>query len=247
MKKALKQLLFAFTFLTVIPGPRKLHIEPEDMGKSTSLYPIVGAFIGICLFLLSRIHNISNFTKATIIVVFMLLITRGLHADGLIDTFDGFLSGKKNREEIIRIMRDSKIGALGFITAFSVYILKVSFIYEILLRNMEYKLIYLPILSRSGVAFAGFLFSYPENQKGLGKSFVDSIGVIQFIISFLISSILVFSKANYINLLFTPIAFLMWTVWGIISKKKIGGITGDTIGAGIELTELFLILMLIFI
>ncbi len=239
MKKAIRQLIFALTFLTIIPGPKNIKIAPEDTGKSTSFYPLVGALLGYMTFLISKIPSLSELTLAVFITVFLILITRGLHADGLIDTFDGFLSGRKNREEIIKIMRESNIGALGFIAAFSVYLVKTALIYELLTRNITHFLIYLPILSRSGVAFAGYIFSYPEGQKGLGSSFVESIGITQVVSSLLISGILVFNRAKPFTLVLIPAVLFFWLIWGWVSSKKIGGITGDTIGAGIELSELF--------
>ena len=248
MKKLIKQIIFAVTFLTIIPGPKNLNIDPEDTGRSMAFYPIVGIIIGFFLFLISRIEGISALTISVFITVFMLFITRGLHADGLIDSFDGFLSGQKDPEKIMEIMKDSNIGALGFITAFSVYTLKIVLIYELITKkglNYSYYLMLLPALSRSGVPFAVYIFRYPRKKEGLGRDFFSSIGLTQVLLSFFITVIFTVEKGALKNLILTPSIFIFWLIWGLICKKKIGGMTGDTIGAGIELSELFIIILVL--
>ena len=248
MKKIIKQIIFAVTFLTIIPGPKKLHIEPEDTGRSMAFYPIVGIIIGFFLFLIIRIPGVSALTTSVIITIFLIIFTRGLHADGLIDSFDGFLSGYKDPKSIIKIMKDSNIGALGFLVAFSTYTLKIALIYELLTKkgiNYPYYLMILPVLSRSGVPFAVYLFRYPKEKEGLGKDFFSSIGITQVLISFIITIIFTIEKNTFKNILLTPLSYIFWLIWGLICKKKIGGMTGDTIGAGIELSEIFIIFIIL--
>jgi len=241
MKIFFKRLFFAFGFLTVIPGPGKLKINDEDTGKSTIFFPIVGLFIGFLIWLITFFSFLSHFTLSVLVVVSLLFFTRGLHADGLIDTFDGFLSGKKEKDEIFKIMRDSRLGALGFLLAFSVYSLKIAFIYELISLNknqMNTFLISMPALSRGGVAITGFIFSYARKEGGLGRSFVSSIGLKEAIISFILMIIISYRKFDLYSILLAPIILIFWVLWGFICKKKIDGITGDTIGAGIELSEI---------
>lgn len=248
MKKLIKQIIFAVTFLTIIPGPKNLNIDPESIGRSMAFYPIVGIIIGFPLLLISKIDSISALTISVLITVFLIIITKGLHADGLIDSFDGFLSGQKDPQKIIGIMKDSNIGALGFITAFSVYMLKIALIYELLIRkglNYPYYLMIIPALSRSGVPLAVFIFKYPEKKEGLGKAFFSSIGIMQVLISFIITTIFTFEKGIFKNFLLTPSVFIFWIIWGLICKRKIGGMTGDTLGAGIELSEVFTIFLIL--
>ena len=242
MFKVLKQIVFAITFLTIIPGPKNLKIEPEDTGRSMAFYPIVGIIIGFFLFLISKCSIISAFTTSIIITVFLLFITRGLHADGLIDSFDGILSGQKDPEKIMKIMKDSNIGALGFITAFSVYLLKVALIYELITKkgiNYSFYLMILPALSRSGVPLVVYLFKYPRTKGGLGQNFFSSLGITQVLIAFFTTIIFTIEKGTFKNILLTPLIYISWLIWGLFCNKKIGGMTGDTIGAGIELSEIF--------
>ena len=246
MKKFFKQLLFAYAFLTIIPGLGKVELKPEETGKSTVFYPVVGVTIGIGLYPISLLKALTPFTISVLMCAFIFLFSRALHADGLIDTIDGFLSGKKNKEDILFIMKDSRVGALGLIGAFSLYLIKISMFYEILRRSQNYPplLMAVPALSRGGVAIAGWLFPYASEGEGFGKSFVASIGAAQAIISFILMVVVSISRNSMYSLFFAPFISLFWILWGGICKRKIGGITGDTIGAGIEISEVLSLVLI---
>ena len=247
MKKVIRQFLFAFGFLTIIPGLGKIAAQPEDTGKSTIFFPVVGITIGLFLYPISLFKGLTPLTISVIMCVFILFFSRALHADGLIDTIDGFLSGKKKKDEILSVMRDSRLGAIGFICAFSLYLVKICLFYEILTGESDgfpFYLAAVPALSRGGVAVAGYVFLCADGQKGLGKAFISSIGFKQAIISFLLMGIISFSRNNLYSLLCAPLVSLFWILWGLICRRKIGGMTGDTFGAGIELSEVFSLIVM---
>jgi len=247
MKRFVKQLLFAYGFLTIIPGLGRISVSPEDTGKSTAFYPVVGMTIGLFFYPIGLLRTLSPLTTAIILCVFLLLFTRALHADGLIDTFDGFLSGKRDRDKILAVMRDSRQGALGFISAFCLYLLKIAFFYEILRNHGEAFppfLCAVPAMSRGGVALSGCFFSYAGGEQGLGRSFVQSIGPIQAVIALFFMLLFSFSRENLYTLLSAPLVCIFWVLWGLVCRRKIGGITGDTLGAGIELSEVFALIVL---
>ena len=156
IRKFFMHLGAAFGFLTIVPGLGNITLEPGDLGKSSSFFPVVGLVIGMGLYLIGLISALSPFLLATLSLLFILVVTRGLHIDGVIDTFDGFLSGRRDKEEILSVMKDARVGALGWAGAFSLYILKLALLYEILLHStpsLHSLLILPPVLSRGGVAF----------------------------------------------------------------------------------------------
>jgi len=309
MKRVLNRLLFAFGFLTITPGLGKIKIDADEMGKSSIFFPVVGLVVGACVYGVSQIQRLSPLTIAVLVCIIILIITRGIHADGVLDTFDGFLSGKRDRKAIIAIMKDSRVGALGFISAFCIYILKISIVYEVLIHIPKNSLSFLfipPVLSRGGVPFYSFLFGRrasgrvpgrsraggqearayetltgdpggkgPDGKehvekgdfggnacgneiaesepgavhpgKGLGKSFAGSIRLPHVLFTFFLMELFCFRPENLFTLLFAPLVLLFWLLWGMVCIKKIGGITGDTIGAGIELAEIVgFVLILVF-
>jgi cobalamin 5'-phosphate synthase/cobalamin synthase len=242
MKKTLRQLLFAYGFLTAFPGLGRVRIASEETGGSTLFYPIVGLTIGVFFYPIAQLHALSPLTMSILMCVFVLAVTRALHADGLIDTFDGFLSGKHRPEEVLKVMKDSRLGAMGFVLSFCLYLVKIAFFYEILQNSaasFPRYLVAAPVLSRGGVAIAGAIFPPAGKKEGLGREFIKSIGPGHAVGSFVLTAVIACLLARpplYGAVLLICIAGL-WALWGIVSKKKIGGINGDTIGAGIELTE----------
>ncbi len=246
IRRAVKRLLFAFGFLTAIPGLGRVE---ADAGAASAFFPVVGAFLGGFVFGISFIE-MSPLSVAVFIVIFLLVATRGMHADGIIDTFDGFLSGKTEQKEILLVMKDSRVGALGFIGAFSIYMLKIVILFEILryIPGAHRSLLILPpVLSRGGVAL--YCSAFPPAGRGMGSSFSASIKTRHMIVSFLLMELFSFRYFNAM-ILFLPVLILsLWMIWGMICRKKINGFTGDTIGAGIEMMEVagFVLVFFLFV
>jgi adenosylcobinamide-GDP ribazoletransferase len=241
MRRAVQQLLFAYGFLTVIPGLGRLSVPPAETGRSTGFYPVVGYTIGLFYYLIGLLDRLSPITVSVILCVFTIAFTRGLHADGLLDTFDGFLSGHREPDRILAVMRDSRVGALGIVAGFSVYLLKIVFFYEILRSHgagVPPFLAAVPALARGGVPLAGYLYPSAGGKRGLGESFTGSIGLPQVLLSlfFMLLSGLFPGHARLLPAVAAVCAF--WVLWGLFCRRKIGGLTGDTMGAGIELSEL---------
>lgn len=241
MKRIFKPLLFAYSFLTITPGLGKIRVEPEDIGMSTVFYPLVGATLGFCVALFGLLPGLSELTLSAMICIALLILTRGMHADGLIDTFDGFLSGKREKKQVLAIMKDSRVGALGFIAAFSLYVLKICVVYELLRHEpsgLSLSVVFAPALSRGGVAAAAAFFP-PASGEGLGSSYISSTKKRHALFSFLFMILFSLRKENPLSLLLALAALSFWIVWALICKRRIGGMCGDTMGAGIELSELF--------
>jgi adenosylcobinamide-GDP ribazoletransferase len=239
------QLLFAFGFLTAFPGLGRLRVEKDDPGKSSAFFILPGLLLGFGVLLISLIPLLTPFTRAVFAVVFMLAATRGLHGDGIIDTFDGFLSGGDDREKILEAMKDSRVGALGWVGAFAVYSLKLALLREVLVHlpaGRGLALLLPPALSRGGVAFHAFVSTPARSGVGLGGSFHAGVGLREVIISVVFMELITFgvflsAMRAPSAFLFTPGLLFFWLIWGFICRAKIGGVTGDTIGAGVELAE----------
>ena len=111
----IKGFILAIQFLTRIPINIPVDFNRENLSKTTFFYPltgmIIGGIAGLVYYLASYINkDIASFLAVTTIII----VTGGLHLDGLGDTFDGFLSAR-DRERILDIMKDSRIGTLIFV------------------------------------------------------------------------------------------------------------------------------------
>src|SRR5260370_1954981 len=105
--------LVATQFLTRLPVPR-VRFDPESLSRAAKFFPVVGLMIGFGASVLQRIAapHLSRPLGALLVLIFLVLITSGLHEDGLADTADGF-GGGWNREQVLTILRDSRIGSFG--------------------------------------------------------------------------------------------------------------------------------------
>jgi len=128
----MKRLILLIQFLTRIPINVKLDVTREDLKKAVIYFPVVGYLIGLILAYFYK-FSILYFDKiiiAFLIVTFEIIITGGLHMDGLSDTFDGIYSGR-DKDRIIEIMKDSNIGTFGALSMIILVIFKFLLILKI--------------------------------------------------------------------------------------------------------------------
>ncbi len=235
----MKSFLIALKFLTVFPAGKELDIPKNDLAKSAFYFPLVGVLIGLSLIAVDFI--LKPFFPDSIVNLFILLalilVTGALHLDGFMDSIDGLFSGgDKNR--ILEIMRDNKMGAFAVVAVIFLLLLKLSFLNEIQ-PDIRYSiLILMPALSRWTAVYSAWRYPYArKGEDGLGKLLAKLVGKKEFIgatiFVLILSGLLLRLKGIIILCLLFGIIFLL-AKW---INKKIGGMTGDTYGAIIEIAE----------
>ena len=237
--KQIKRFVLLLGFMTRIPVPFSLKINPEEWGKSLLFAPLVGIVIGGILsgafYLLEFVFPSS--VNVVLILVFYILITGGLHLDGLGDTFDGLFSNRP-KEEILKIMHDSRLGTNALLAVISVLFLDLTFLYEIQKKGEILRtLLLMPAAGRMGILAVGGLYSYAKNQDGFAKLFIEHCKTNEFILGFIfyfIACLIVYGKPAVILSISTTIiplgiAYLM--------SRKIDGVTGDILGCICELNQ----------
>ena len=231
----------AIQFLTAVP----IRTKKENLAAAPAWFPLVGLFLGLALIGMYRVFWVLHFERFSIsvfLVVLSLFLTGGLHLDGLADTTDALASGK-SKEEMLSIMRDSHIGAMGVLSIVCVLLLKISLLSSISSGAMSASLILTMLLSRWSMVFAMFLFPYAR-AEGKAKILVESTNVKQFVIATIVA--LACAGAVWrLKGLFVFIAISIATyIFARYISKKLGGMTGDALGATnevIELSVLFII------
>jgi len=237
-------LLLALQFLTIIPVKIK-KFEENKLAASMMFFPVIGFFIAILLILVNNLFlylGFDGFIVNIILVVVLVVITAGMHLDGLSDTFDAIASGK-SKEDMLAIMRDSHSGVMGILSIICVLLLKISFLSSI---DSIYKigaLILMCVIGRWSLVFLLFIFPYAR-KAGKAKIFSEGINLQIFIAAtvFSLSCAIVFLGINGLSIMI--LAMLVAFLFGKFITKKIEGITGDSLGACCELIEvvtLFLI------
>ena len=106
------ELLAAIQFLTILPVKR--NFTSEQTGRSTAFFPVVGIIIGLILFGLHWLLHLflPNALVNILLLTSLVVLTGGLHLDGLADTMDG-MAGHRTAERRLEIMHDSRIGGIG--------------------------------------------------------------------------------------------------------------------------------------
>lgn len=235
-------LLLALQFLTILPI--KINkFKQEKMARALAYFPIVGLLLGLALVGLNALLiwlEVFPLLANIILVITLIILTGGMHLDGLADSADAFLSGK-DKKEMLEIMRDPHIGVMGALSLLSVILLKIGLFFSLAPAIKPIAFILMCILSRWSAVMAMYLFPYAR-QEGKAKLFMQGLNFNIFMIA--LTTVLLFS-------------LLIWNLKGLLAlamiagcayllnkliTRKIGGITGDTLGATIELMEVVTLL-----
>lgn len=242
----MRVLLTALRFLTRVPVG-KYPKDEKRLGKSMAYFPIVGLILGGILVLVNWGFSIllAPLVADALTIIVLIILTGALHIDGFIDTIDG-LSGGKTKEEILNIMKDSRVGAFGIIGIVSLIMFKLVLLYEMPLAIKKEAILLMPVMGRWAMVVASSLSLYAR-KEGTGKAFVNYCGRKELIIASLVTLIIVGGFSKILGLeLFLFILAATFLLMRFISRR-INGMTGDTLGAINEIMEvgtLFILFLL---
>jgi cobalamin 5'-phosphate synthase/cobalamin synthase len=228
-------LLAAISFLTRIPTGRWMVFDEKQVARSAAWFPFVGALIGaLCALVAALLRGRVPWPMTAVAVLIIeTLITGALHLDGLADTADGF-GGGKDRDDILRIMRDHAIGSYGG-AAISLLIALKLVAYSGVLQRTDWlaAVIVTPSLGRwslllltAGLPYARSTSS-PARQMGKAPLFVGTVMIVVLLVAVRLARAWAAAAA----------AVAVTVVFGLYCRRRIGGITGDTLGANLELCE----------
>jgi len=236
--------IIALQFLTIIPLPFNLRCEKEDLGRSTALFPLVGLMIGALLVGLNWLISpwLARPLCDALLITALAVITGGLHLDGLADVCDG-LAARGGRERFLAVMKDSQVGAIGAVGLVLCLLLKWQALAALPMEFKWQALLLFPVLARFGqvLAMTGARHARPD---GLGAVFVQGTGSGSLLLA------LVTATAASIYLLGTKGLIVLVAVCLIVLagrlffQRRLGGLTGDTVGCISELGEILVLLMI---
>ena len=246
MKGILNDFLLMIQFFTRIPINKNLQCEKVNFRRGAFFLPIVASIIGGMEFLIYL--GLKNFLPPNVIIVLLLLftamITGGLHMDGLADTCDGFFS-LRDKQRIIEIMKDSRIGSYGTIALIIDLLLKYELLYSLVLKLYSISIVLAPIIGKISILFL-CLSKRTAKKNGSGNIFIGNMSkTIIFsitIIILMISTYFLGVKATITP--FIGVLLITYLVY-LLCLNKINGLTGDTLGACNELGEITYLLILL--
>lgn len=235
-------------FLTRIPIVSQSEWSTESFGRSVKFFPLIGGIIGLLLF--GIVYGVQYFLGAKVplhalaigLIFFEILVTGGLHCDGLMDTVDGIFSGRP-REGMLEIMKDSRVGAFGAMAFSLLLLVKYSLLMDIEFNQLSLALLVMPIVARSAVVVGITLYPYAR-ANGLGKVFYEcSHGQTLWIAG--ITALVLLVPLGKLALVSGVVGVGMAFVFCQHVNKKLGGLTGDVYGAIIEITEVVVLFVFI--
>ena len=235
-------------FLTSIPLPGKRGATVEELGHSTSYFPVVGLIIGLILAGLYWLLNLILPSPIVniLLIVAMVMITRALHLDGFADTCDG-IGGHKVTEDRLKVMRDSRSGSFGVIGVILLLLVKYVSLSSIPSNLMMTTLIFMPVVSRWAIVYAIFVYPYARTE-GLGKAFKQGTRWQSFTIATIITFVIAIALIPLFSLAGLASMFFIWLIAVIMAayfKDRFSGLTGDTYGAVNEVSEVGVLVIIV--
>ena len=243
-----RALIAAFLFLTRIPMPDIKNLDDQDNGRAFVLFPLVGLTLGAlltssALFLHGHLpHDVI----AGLIVLLWVLLTGGLHLDGLGDSADGWLAGG-NVERTLEIMKDPRSGSAAVIMICASLLIKFSALSHLIAEQHWWALVLAPMVARA-LSLSLFLTTPYISPSGIASQFLQQVNRFHLRTSVAATALITLVILGW-QTAFWSLGLSLFMFLGLrqLMLRRLGGTTGDTSGALIEWIELtFLIGCLVF-
>jgi len=230
-----RSLLAAIAFLTRLPVGRKTAFDTADVARSSAWFPLIGLALG-ALYSLSGIllkDRLPPLVVGILLVALDAIAAGALHFDGLADTADGF-GGGKTRDDVLRIMRDHAIGSYGGLALAAVVALKAA-AYAALLPRIEWTaaVVLTPALGRWSILLLMGALPYARP----GDSVIRATKRHVLVLGTLALAAALAVARSWRACLAAAAVLVVTTAFGYYCRRRIAGITGDTLGANLELSE----------
>ena len=227
----------AVQFLCSLPIRLPGMPQPQELGRSLLFYPLVGLLLGGLLWTLDWVLGGSPLLlHAALLLTAWVLLSGGLHLDGLADSADAWLGGFGDRERTLTIMKDPRSGPIAVVTLVLVLLLKFAALLALIEQQHSVALILAPLIGRS--ALLGLFLSTPYVRPGgLGQALADHLPRVAGKQVLLLSALVCVLIAGFSGVFAVALAVVGFFWLRQVMMRRLGGTTGDTAGALLELLE----------
>jgi adenosylcobinamide-GDP ribazoletransferase len=231
--------------MTRFPLGRLLTFHAADVAHSSAWFPLIGLLLGAIYSLAAALlkGHLPLMVISALLIALDAVLTGGLHFDGLADTADGF-GGGKSRDDVLRIMRDHSIGSYGGLALVILVAFKVT-AYAALLQQSNWitAFVITPGLSRWSVLLLTGTLPYARESasvvEGMGKQSL-LWGTVMICVA------LVAARSGRVWIAMASVVAVT-VAFGFYCRWRIGGITGDTLGANVQLCEIAALLAFVWV
>ena len=237
----------AIGFLTIIPMPR---VSDGALAWARMWFPVVGLGIGGLLASLDYALREGFWTLtdvgfpslllAALILAFLVIVTRGLHLDGFMDTCDALFGGDTAKRRL-EIMRDSRVGSFAVAGAACLFLISFAAIVSLWPPGRFWALLLIPCLSRWAMVVTMAAFPYARGEGGLGYAFLQGGTRVQTLIATIVAVVAAIALAGLTGILLLAVAVAVALIVGRIATSRLGGVTGDIYGAVNELATMVML------
>lgn len=230
---AARAFLIALQFLTRIPTPAMTAPTSSELSRAALFYPIVGLLIGaLMLVTAGLLVNQDPMLVAVLLLSMWVMLTGALHLDGLADSADAWLGGQGNPQRTHEILKDPLVGTAGVVAIFLILLFKYIALYSLLKQHNHIIVLLAPVLGRSFILLLFTSTDYVRKQ-GLASDVVAGLNGRAALLGLLLVLL--------ISLWYAPFAVVAIVLTFIALRRlmiqRLGGCTGDTAGATVEITE----------
>ena len=237
-----------FLSLLPVPGSTQLFNKDENAPRvvvGCEYFPVVGVLLALLLWLLTLIFSplVPQLVLAALLVCALVILTGGLHLDGLMDTCDGIFGGS-TREHKLEIMHDSRVGSFGVLAGICMLMLKFALFASIKAHALPLALLIALPSARWTMVVALRVFP-SARATGLGAAFHQAITTKRMLVTGIVSLVIVLVAGQLLGLIAWIAVTATSLLLGFWLTQVLGGLTGDTYGAIEELAEEVALLVLV--
>jgi adenosylcobinamide-GDP ribazoletransferase len=244
------ELVAAVRFLSVLPMPGRMQSLEEDetaphLAVGSTYFPLVGLLLACLLwiFVLLLTPLVPQLVLAALLVVALVILTGGLHLDGLMDSCDGLFGGR-TRERKLEIMHDSSVGSFGVLGGACVLLLKFALFASVSRHALPLAMLVALPSARWAMVLA--LRVFPSAlATGLGATFHQATTTEGFVLAGLVALAIVLVAGQFTGLIVWVMVTVTALALGFWITRSIGGLTGDNYGAIEEVVEVVALLVLV--
>ncbi len=238
----MRSFFIALQFLTRIPVRLNGLPSDQEIGRSLIYYPIVGLLIGgVLTLLLWCLADVPTLISAVLLLTVWVLLSGGLHLDGLADSADAWAGGLGNRERTLAIMKDPNCGPAGVVSLVLVLLIKFSALHVAIESGNWVVLLLAPLLGRTALPLL-FLTTPYVREQGLGTALANHLPRphLVAVITVVLVSLILLPGSNALWLVVVMLS--VFTLLRTLMMARLGGTTGDLAGALLEITEASILL-----
>jgi adenosylcobinamide-GDP ribazoletransferase len=238
MRQLASLFLIAVAFLTRLPVPRKLQTAPDVLAKSAVFFPLVGLLVSAGAMILNHVFSryVAHDVVVVLILIFLVAITGGLHEDALADAADGF-GGGWGKDQILSIMRDSRVGSFGALAIMLGLLARFVFMANLPTARFDGYLLAGQVTSRWTALPLAFFLPSAREQSGLGASVAGKVTAFSLVTGTVLTVAIVGAALGKQTFFVLLAAVAITALSGMYYHRRIGGVTGDCLGATNQIAE----------